>query len=67
MTFSPKTRQASIKKTLRPAHKRNMVMELIDRYRVSEKRACRVIQICRNSYRYRSTRDEQVSLAHADQ
>ena len=36
--------------------------ELVDRYRVSERRACAVVQICRTSYRYRSIRDEQVSL-----
>ena len=36
--------------------------ELIESYRVSEKRACQVIQICRTAYRYRSTRDEQVPL-----
>jgi putative transposase len=47
---------------LRPAHKRTLVVGLIERYRVSEKRACRVIQICRTSYRYRSIRDEQVAL-----
>ena len=35
---------------------------LIEHYRVSEKRACQVIQICRTSYRYRSTRDEQALL-----
>jgi putative transposase len=38
------------------------VTELIESYRVSEKRACRVIQICRTVYRYRSIRDEQVPL-----
>jgi hypothetical protein len=47
---------------LRPAHKRTLVVELINHYRVSEKQACRVIQICRTSYRYRSIRDEQVAL-----
>ena len=39
-----------------------MVTELIECYRVNEKRACRVIQICRTVYRYRPTRDEQVPL-----
>jgi putative transposase len=52
----------ALKKTLRPAHKRTLLVEIIDHYRVSEKRACRVIQICRTSYRYRSIRDEQVPL-----
>ncbi len=39
-----------------------MVLELIEHYRVSERRACKVIQICRTSFCYRSNRDEQVSL-----
>ena len=39
-----------------------MVVELIEHYRVSERRACKVIQICRTSYCYKATRDEQVSL-----
>jgi len=47
---------------LRPAHKRTLVVEVVDHYRVSERRACQVIQISRTSYRYRSIRDEQVPL-----
>jgi hypothetical protein len=50
------------KNTLRPVHKRTLVVGLIERYRVSEIRACKVIRICRTSYRYRSIRDEQVPL-----
>jgi len=38
------------------------VVELVDHYRVSERRACQVIQISRTSYSYQSIRDEQVSL-----
>ena len=38
------------------------MLELIEHYRVSERRACKVIQICRTSYCYQSIRDEQVSL-----
>lgn len=47
---------------MKPAHKRTLVGILIEQYRVSEKRACRVIQICRTSFRYRSTRAEQAPL-----
>jgi putative transposase len=47
---------------LRPAHKRTLVVGLIDHYRVSERRACKVIKISRTSYRYRSIRDEQSPL-----
>jgi putative transposase len=47
---------------LRPAHRRTLVVEIVEQYRVSERRACQVIQIGRTSYRYRSIRDEQVSL-----
>jgi putative transposase len=56
-TFSPKTDQARVL-----VHKRTLVVGLIERYRVSEIRACEVIQICRTSYRYRSIRGEQASL-----
>jgi putative transposase len=52
----------ALKKTLRPDHKRTLVLELIERYRVSERRACLAIRICRTSFRYHSTRDEQVGL-----
>jgi putative transposase len=38
------------------------VVELIDHYRVSERRACQVIQISRTSYSYQSIRDAQVPL-----
>jgi putative transposase len=38
------------------------VVGLIENYRISERRACQVIQIGRASYRYRSIRDEQVTL-----
>jgi putative transposase len=38
------------------------VVELVDRYRVSERRACQVVKISRTSYRYRSIRDEQSPL-----
>jgi putative transposase len=38
------------------------VVELEEQYRVSERRACEVIQIRRSSYRYQSIRDEQVAL-----
>jgi putative transposase len=38
------------------------VVQLINHYRVSERRACQVIQIGRTSYRYQSIRDEQVPL-----
>jgi len=37
-------------------------MELIDQYRISERRACQVIHIGRTCYRYQSIRDEQVPL-----
>jgi putative transposase len=47
---------------LRPAHKRTLVVEVVDHYRVSERSACQIIQISRTSYRYRSIRDEQVPL-----
>jgi putative transposase len=47
---------------LRTAHKRTMVGSLIEAYRVTERRACRVISISRTSFRYRSTRDGQVAL-----
>ena len=35
---------------------------MVDQYRVSERRACDVIQISRTSYRYKSIRDEQAVL-----
>lgn len=38
------------------------MVELVNEYRVSERRACQVIEIGRTSYRYQSTRDEQVAL-----
>jgi len=47
---------------LKPAHKRTLVGILIEQYRISEKRACRVIQICRTSFRYRSTSTERAPL-----
>jgi putative transposase len=47
---------------LKPAHRRTLVVEIIEKYRVSERRACQVIQIGRTSYRYQITRDEQVPL-----
>lgn len=39
-----------------------MAEDLRGRYKVSERRACHVVQIQRNSYRYQSTRDPQVAL-----
>ncbi len=39
-----------------------MAEDLRERYRVSERRACKVVQIQRNSYRYQSTKDPQVAL-----
>ena len=39
-----------------------LVVKLVNSYRVIERQACEVIQICRNSYCYKSTSDEQVSL-----
>jgi len=47
---------------MKTAHKRTLVELLKEHYRVTERRACKVIRICRTSYRYRSTRDEQVPL-----
>jgi putative transposase len=47
---------------LRPVHKRTLVDLLREQYRISERRACRVIRICHTVYRYRSIRDGQVAL-----
>lgn len=55
----PDARQADVagcalKVILKPAHMRERVGYLEEAYWVSERRACRVIQICRSSHRYRS-------------
>jgi putative transposase len=47
---------------LKPAHKRTLVRLLTEEYRVSERRACRVIKFRRASQRYVSIRDGQVAL-----
>jgi putative transposase len=52
----------ALKKALRPVHKRTLVDLLREDYRVSERRACRLIHISTSVYRYRATRDGQVPL-----
>ncbi|MCX6567390.1 MAG: IS3 family transposase [Candidatus Aminicenantes bacterium] len=50
------------KKILKPARKRRQVTQLRDAYWVSERRACRVVMICRSSQRYRSRRRDDRGL-----
>ena len=50
------------KKRLKPARKRQLVGRAQDRYQVSERRACGLMQIQRSSHRYRSRRDPQDGL-----
>ncbi|MCX5799926.1 MAG: IS3 family transposase, partial [Candidatus Eisenbacteria bacterium] len=50
------------KKALRPAQKRERVEHLQEAYRVSERRACAVVEIWRASHRYRSRRRDDVAL-----
>ncbi|MCX5801807.1 MAG: IS3 family transposase [Candidatus Eisenbacteria bacterium] len=50
------------KKALRPAQKRERVEHLQEAYRVSERRACEVVEIWRASHRYRSHRRDDVAL-----
>jgi len=47
---------------LKPVHKRTLVGLLQEDYRVSERRACRLIQISTSVYRYQATRDGQAPL-----
>jgi putative transposase len=47
---------------LKPAHKRTLVEFLMEQFRVSERRSCRLIHISTSVYRYQATRDGQVSL-----
>ena len=45
-----------------PGRRRALVQHLQDAYRVSERRGCMVLRFDRSSHRYRSQRDDQVTL-----
>jgi putative transposase len=47
---------------LRPVHRRTLVNLLRGQYRISERRACRLIQISTSVYRYQAIRDGQAPL-----
>ncbi len=47
---------------MRPVHKRTLVKLLMELYRVSERRSCRLIHIGTSVFRYRSARDGQATL-----
>jgi putative transposase len=47
---------------VKPVRQREVVRYLMGRYRVSERRACRSVRLCRSCYRYRSVRDPQIAL-----
>ena len=47
---------------MKPAHKRTLVELLIEAYRVSERKACRIVMMSRTSFGYHATRDEQAPL-----
>ena len=47
---------------MKPAQRRTLVEILQQHYRVSERRACLAVRICRTSFRYQPPRDEQVPL-----
>ena len=47
---------------MKPAHRRTLVDMLIEAYRVSERKACRVVMMSRSSFSYHATRDEQAPL-----
>ncbi|HTF99600.1 MAG TPA: IS3 family transposase [Nitrospirota bacterium] len=50
------------KKAVKPARRRALVESLQQRYRVSQRKACSVLLIHRNSHRYKAIRDEQAAL-----
>jgi putative transposase len=47
---------------LKPDRRRKLVRNLQERYRISERRGCAVLQFDRSSHRYRSNRDDQAYL-----
>jgi putative transposase len=47
---------------VKPARRKALARWLIDCFRISDRRACRVIQVHRSSWHYRSRRDDQVAL-----
>ncbi|MBU7006583.1 hypothetical protein [Phosphitispora fastidiosa] len=51
-----------VKKVLKPAAKRDIVVYLQSAFEVSERRACRVLKINRAGYRRRPIKDEQAFL-----
>jgi len=52
----------TLKKVIKPAAKRSLVIYLADSFRVSERRACSVLCIGRSTYRYRSIAEGQTAL-----
>lgn len=47
---------------MKPARRKSLARWLIDCYGISDRRACRVIQIHRSSWHYKSRKDSQVAL-----
>ena len=47
---------------MKPDRRRKLVRNLQERYRISERRGCAVLQFDRSSHRYRSNRDDQAYL-----
>ncbi len=52
----------ALKKVIKPAARRHLVIYLTDSFQVSERQACEVLCIGRSTYRYRSIADCQEAL-----
>jgi putative transposase len=50
---------------LRPARKRKLADGMMSEWKVSQRRACQVLQLDPTSYRYKSLRPAQASLESA--
>ncbi|GAB5518601.1 MAG: hypothetical protein RhofKO_08520 [Rhodothermales bacterium] len=50
------------KKAVRPARRRELAQHLVDEYRVSTRRACRVVCLARSTYRYTPQPDRPSAL-----
>jgi hypothetical protein len=50
------------KKALRPARKRELAKDLMESYRVSRRRACRIVELWPRTMRYESVKDPQDGL-----
>ncbi len=50
------------KKSLKPARRRELSQELVEKFEISRKRACALMTLRRSSFYYRSRRKEHVAL-----